>query len=74
MPKHGEGGEDWTDHSFKGVESMMLRKGGRLYRMLLPTGPFKVSPFYLPQLPRGRTEAREGKPPAKSRKRIIIRV
>ena len=73
MPKHGEGGEDWTNLGFKGLESMRPRKGGRLYRALLPTGPCKVIHFCLPQLPRGETEAREGKPPAKSCQRITIR-
>lgn len=41
-----------TDPSFKGVERMRQRKEGRLYRIRLPTGPFKVSHFYLSQLPR----------------------
>lgn len=49
--------------------SWELRKGGRLYRMLLPTGPFKVSLFYLPPLRRGGgAGAREGRAPAKSQK------
>lgn len=73
MPKHGEGGEDCKDRSFKGLESKRPRKGGWLYRTLLPTGPFKVIHFYLPQLPRGETEAREGEPRAKSCKWITIR-
>lgn len=46
------GGEDWRDRSFEGVESRRP-KGGRLYRTLLPAGPFKVTPTS-PNFPEGK--------------------
>ena len=48
-------------------------EGRRLCRAPLPTRPFKVIHFCLPQLPREEMAARKGKPPAKSCKKITVR-
>lgn len=52
-----EKGERTERPGFKGLENLRPREGGRLYRIELPTGPFKVIHFCLPQLPRGERDA-----------------
>lgn len=67
MPKHGEGGEGWTDHRFEGAECMELRKGGRLCRTLLPTGTLRLVLSTSINFPERGPDAREGQPRAAER-------